>query len=332
MSLEKVKPMYYSVRLAVRQKSTAKRLFFITIVISLIYYQYGCDISDLFPSDNTIHSSKLTIYRYNERPSSKDNIIVIMVSHLTRKLVEKLKYFDEHFNDQYLTSILILYDSTLNSKLIDELIHQCQRQILFSNIETIFKLFPSDFDPCRTKPTYRSRGKWNYHQMIRFWFKILFEFDDLKSYRYVMRLDDDSQIFGQWFNVFNEMKRNNAVYFANQMDFDEEKQLPGTLKLENLTWHYLETNHIEPKQRNTLKYAFRQNGIRTYFNNFEIVQLEFFQQSQIRHWIETIDQSHGIFLYRWGDAILRYLTLAIFAEETQILHRTHYNLSYCHKC
>ena len=40
----------------------------------------------------------------------------------------------------------------------------------------------------------------------------------------------------------------------------------------------------------------------------------------------------GIFKYRWGDAVLRYLVLAIFAEDDQIINRNSTNIMYCHPC
>ncbi|CAF1338512.1 unnamed protein product [Adineta steineri] len=102
----------------------------------------------------------------------------------------------------------------------------------------------------------------------------------VQEYEYIMGFDDDSKVINTWFNVFEEMRRKRAVYFANNIDIDEEKSLLGTTKLKQVTIH----------------------------------------------------QTYGIFKYQWGDAILRYVTIALFAEEQQVLHRSQYNLSYCHKC
>ncbi|CAF0924199.1 unnamed protein product [Adineta steineri] len=102
----------------------------------------------------------------------------------------------------------------------------------------------------------------------------------VQKYEYIMRFDDDSKVINTWFNVFDKMRRKRAVYFANNIDIDEEKSQPGTMKFKQV----------------------------------------------------TIDQTYGIFKYRWGDSILRYITIALFAKEQQVLHRSQYNLSYCHKC
>ncbi|CAF1091154.1 unnamed protein product [Rotaria sp. Silwood1] len=133
-------------------------------------------------------------------------------------------------------------------------------------------------------------------------------------------------------NVFDEMRNKNAVYFANNIDLDLEEQLPGTMFLKQVTFDYIKQNNIKPKQFEILRDAFGNNSIHTYFNNFEVLKMEFFRRKEIRHWVESIDSTNGIFYYRWGDAGLRYLTLALFAEQHEVLHRADYNLSYCHKC
>jgi hypothetical protein len=239
---------------------------------------------------------------------------------------------DLNFDDNFTTSLLIMHNGNLYESDFLRLTKAIKRQVLFLNIGIYFNLFPIGFDPCNTKTSYRVRGKWNYLQMIRFWFKILFELPQLKNYEYIMRLDDDSRMINKWFNVFVEMRSKNAVYFANNEDIDLEEQLPGTMKLKDVTFAYIEQNKIKPKQFQMLNNAFADKTVRNYYNNFEVIKMEFFRRRAIRHWVETIDSTNGIFYYRWGDAIFRYLTIAIFAERHQVLHRNDYNLSYCHKC
>ncbi|CAF4722380.1 unnamed protein product [Rotaria sp. Silwood2] len=107
--------------------------------------------------------------------------------------------------------------------------------------------------------------------MIRFWFKTIFELPQLHKYEYIMRLDDDSKILGRWFNVFDEMCRKNAVYFANNVDIDLEDQLPSTMNMQRMTFDY------------------------NYYNNFEVSKVEFFRREEVRRWVDAIDSTNGIF-------------------------------------
>lgn len=168
--------------------------------------------------------------------------------------------------------------------------------------------------------------------MIRFWFKIVFELPQLSAYEYIMRLDDDSQLTGEWFNIFDQMRRKDAVYFANTVDIDLEGQLPGTMLLEHVIMDYIQNYRIVVKQPDILQNVFSNGTVRNYYNNFEVTKLKFFRRPEIRHWVNAIDATNGIFKYRWGDAVLRYLTLGIFAEQREVLHRLDYKSSYCHKC
>ena len=264
--------------------------------------------------------------------SRTKNLIVILTSQLSSQFVARLQRLDVNFLDNHTTQLLILHTNAPSDHKLHQLSHSIQRPVSVMNINEAFHLFPVGFDPCRTRSPYRRRGKWNYSQMIRFWFKLIFELPQLQEYEYIMRLDDDSQLTDKWMNVFDEMRRKEAVYFANSLDVDLEDQLPGTMRLKQTINDYLKQNRIEPKQAELLRDAFGDRSVRTYFNNFEVTKTEFFRRKTLRHWADEIDSSWGIFKYRWGDAILRYLTLAVFADRHEVLHRSNYNLSYCHKC
>lgn len=273
---------------------------------------------------------------YNPLPerniSKSKNLIVILLPSLTSKILPKLQQIDQNFRDEFVTPLLIMHSEYLLYSQLHHVAKMIQRPLLFLNVNDAFHLFPLDFNPCREKTAFRVRGKWNYSLMIRFWFKLIFELPQLQEYEYLMRLDDDSGLKNHWFNVFNEMRQKNAVYFANSMDVDLEQRLPGTMIVQKVTTDYIERNKITIKQPETFRGAFRNDAVYTYFNNFEVVKLEFFRSPAVRRWVNAIDKTNGIFKYRWGDAILRYIGLAIFAEKQQVLHRSNYNLSYCHKC
>jgi hypothetical protein len=317
-----------------RVKISCMRVIFGIIISLFVYNVLYCYVTKALTSEVIPRLNELKIYTYGISPSLvyDNDLIVIMTPKVSHKLIDRLKLLDSNLADNYSTAVLIMHSDYSHQDDLRRLVDATKRQMLFLNIDTIFTLFPLGFDSCGTRSTWRVRGKWNYQLMIRFWFKILFELPQLQKYEYIMRLDDDSKITGKWINVFDEMRSKNAVYFANNLDMDEERQLPGTMKLKRVTLEYQKQTNIMIKQPEMLRNAFGDNFIRSYFNNFEVLKLEFFRRQNVRHWIETVDQTFGIFKYRWGDAILRYITIALFAEQHKVLHRSQYNLSYCHKC
>ena len=306
----------------------------ILIGIYVLIWEPYCFFTTTLHSNDASSLSRTKIYtaRSTSTRSHQRNLIAILSSTVATKLSSRLKLIDQRFHDNFTTPVLIMHTTGINEAKARHLSANIKRPVYFLNVADAFRLFPVGFDPCRTKTSYRVRGKWNYLLMIRFWFKLIFELPQLQEYDYVMRLDDDSRLTGSWFNVFDEMRAKNAIYFANNMDVDCEKQLPGTMLLKQITDQYIQQNKIEVKQPDMLRNAFSNDTVRNYYNNFEVVKVEFFKREDVRRWVEAIDATQGIFKYRWGDAVLRYLTMAIFAEKQAVLHRPNYNLSYCHKC
>jgi hypothetical protein len=243
-----------------------------------------------------------------------------------------LSSIDKYLLDNHENHVIILHTGYPFSIDISLILSSTKRQVVFRNVDHAFTSFPAGFKPYSTEPTWSKRNKWSYHHMIRFWFKLVFELSEVQQYDYIMRLDDDSKLLGIWFNVFTMMHEKNAVYFANKQFIESENGLPGTMNLKEVCLAYKEKANISLENRKKLELAFVKNGIRGYYNNFEIMKTHFFRRTDVREWIEMIDATHGIYKYRWGDAILRYLTLTLFAKSEQILHKADYTLSYCHPC
>lgn len=317
-----------------RNKQLLIRIVLAVIVLFIFYEQFYCDLMDTITTKETSRLDKLEIYNYvsPNAPSSSQDLIVILTPGVSLSMVPRLKLLDVNLSDNFTTPLLIMYSSYTPQDRLKQLAKSARRQMMFVDFSVIFTLYPPGFDRCRTRTTYWRRGKWNYHQMIRFWFKILFELPLFKQYEYIMRLDDDSLVQGVWINVFEEMRKKRAVYFANDEDVDLETSLPGMMRLPYTALKYAISNNITIKQPQLVVRGFADNHILNYFNNFEVIKLEFFRRKDVWKWIEEVDRTNGIFKYRWGDAPLRYITLAMFAEADEVLHRSRYNLSYCHKC
>jgi hypothetical protein len=129
------------------------------------------------------------------------------------------------------------------------------------------------------------------------------------------------------------MVQRKALYMANQREVDFEYVLPGMTLARNLTAAYIITNNITVQNPDMVADIFNKTWeIPNFWNNIEAVDLSFMRRKDVLDFVRAIDESKGIFLYRWGDAPLRYITLALFANATQILHRHKLGLAYCHPC
>jgi hypothetical protein len=116
---------------------------------------------------------------------------------------ERVFQLDERLGDNCSTDVIIFHTGYPVRENIISIIEASRRQIEFVNIDHIFYKFSPGFDPYTTDPTWLRRGKWNYQHMSYFWFKQVFEQKILQRYRYMMRVDDDSQIQGNFSYIRN---------------------------------------------------------------------------------------------------------------------------------
>jgi hypothetical protein len=263
---------------------------------------------------------------------SSDVIAILTRGENYTVLGERVGKLDTSLHDNLTAHVIIFHGGYPDPTELWEMYRHTKRRVFFQNVDKYFSNFPRGFDPYSNQPNWSIRTKWNYHHMINFWFKIVFELPAIQRYDYMMRLDFDSQLQGDWTNVFDLMREKKAVYMANFETLDFEWRLQGTLKLKTLVEEFINSTKLIVQDQNNFERAFNNESARTYWNNFEITDLRFFRQQNITSWVKTVVESHGIYKYRWGDAILRFLTLAVFAREDQILHREKLGLGYCHPC
>ena len=249
------------------------------------------------------------------------------------RLRERVLQLDERLADGNTTDVIIFHTGYPNRAELLAIIEGSRRHVEFVNIDHIFYKFSPGFRPHITDPTWTQKGKWNYHHMCYFWFKQVFDLKIIQKYHYMMRLDDDSQIQGQWPNIFDLISQQQAVYVANQREVDYDYVLPGIIRIRNVTLDDIAKNNITVRNRQMFDDIFQKPiEVPNCWNNIEIIDLVFIRRKDVLDFVKTIDESQGIFLYRWGDAPLRYVTLALFANASQVLHRTKLGLGYCHPC
>jgi len=101
-------------------------------------------------------------------------------------------------DDNNSTDIIIFHTGYPSREDLFPIIESSHRHIEFVNVDHIFYTFSPGFEPHIKDPTWSQKGKWHYHHMCYFWFKHVFELKIMQRYKYMMRLDDDSQILGKF--------------------------------------------------------------------------------------------------------------------------------------
>ena len=128
------------------------------------------------------------------------------------RLREKILLLDQRFHDKNVTDVIVFHTGYPFRAEVLAIIESTRRHVEFVNIDLIFYQFSPGFLPHIGQPNWSVKGKWNYHHMCYFWFKQVFEMKIMQKYRYMMRLDDDSALLGNYEIQF--FARENEIYLS----------------------------------------------------------------------------------------------------------------------
>lgn len=153
-----------------------------------------------------------------------------------------------------------------------------------------------------------------YRHMCRFFSGEIFKNEQLiKKYKYIWRLDTDSYILSPInYNVFKRLNENNAIYGYINIQHDHPGVIKGLWECSQEYFAKINKEHI-----------FKENNInkhknRVFYTNFEICDIDWFNESGYQDYYQYIDSVGGIYTGRWGDASIRYIALNSLAEENQL--------------
>ena len=158
-----------------------------------------------------------------------------------------------------------------------------------------------------------------YRRMCRFWFSGVFELEDVRNLTYLLRLDTDSELRCRAGSrdPFEVMARRRAIYGYVAVKMDHQRVA------RNLTAFGAAYARRVPQIQDAF-YRFPPNAHKNcpapmFYTNFEIMDVAWFQQPRAAAFARAVDATGQIFGNRWGDAPLRWLTVALFASRTQLL-------------
>jgi hypothetical protein len=313
---------------------------------------------DQIPDDQGFVNLRITHENLSQSSSAKKirNAIVLLIHKFDQSAIQELIHMvDNTLEDDYHSDFIIFHSHYPFQAEISQIRGNTSRNVDFVNVDLCLLRQPNipNFDLYKDDPTWSKRGKWAYHQMIRFWFHDIFFLPVMQNVEYYMRIDDDSKFKAKFKNVFNIMEEKKgknllyvhrrhltlnsqlslAVYMSNVQAGEVGPHiLPGIQHLGPTATKYVADAHVDIKNPKKWAEAFVSDAPQTYSTNFEVVKLDFFRSEEIKKWMDFILLEGGIYKYRWGDAPLRFATLAIFATDEQVLHRQDFQIEYCHPC
>lgn len=262
------------------------------------------------------------------------NVVSVLIPEINiTKIVLIIKDIDTRLKDNLSSDFVVFHSGyTDDQGVIDKVKRESQtkRNLQFINVDGSFHTFPKGFDPNLETSTFRKRSKWGYHGMIKFWFSDIFHLPQLSDVKYLMRFDDDGRFPDIIPDLFQTMKEKKAVYFAGKRSIDWAPQ--GCQHLIPFLRNWPIENNFTARSPVVWKegVSLLDDVPYAYATNFEILDFDLFVLPEVVKFSKDVIDSHGIFRYRWGDAPLRYYTLALFSQPNQTIHRKDHPFQYCH--
>jgi hypothetical protein len=84
-----------------------------------------------------------------------------------------------------------------------------------------------------------------------------------------------------------------------------------TIGLWDTAKRYIQDKHIQTE------FFQKWNDDKMFYNNFEVSSLDNWNSKQYREYIDVIDQTGGIYNFRWGDAPIKSIAVPMFVPENR---------------
>jgi hypothetical protein len=158
-----------------------------------------------------------------------------------------------------------------------------------------------------------------YRNMCRLYSYGMYEIEELKNTNYYLRLDCDSYFVDKIeYDIFKKMEDNNYIYGYNCVTTD------NPVVCQNLWELSKEYSHLNIVKKTPIDEITQYN---MYYTNFEIAKFDWFENSEYKDYFKFLDNENGIYKWRWGDSIIKYLGVEMFLDDSK---KHQFNIPYIH--
>jgi len=145
----------------------------------------------------------------------------------------------------------------------------------------------------------------------------IMEHSEMKKYDYVLKMDDDTFIIqGIDFDLFKFMKDNNYKFASSALKKrDSERRRSRQIGLRELVKNYIKKNNI---QCGILNKSLDKHGDWDSITPYDpaVWDLNIFRNSNWKNWWNCVNESGGIYKYRWGDLEIHALYMRMHYSDS----------------
>lgn len=270
-------------------------------------------------------------------------------------IIGSIQELEEQFNKDFNYPYVFLNDGEFTDDFKDA-IHKALpkgRKVEFGHIDSSLWDKPSNIDDGEFEKhmerlsEIQHADQISYHNMCRFYSKSFYHHPLLQKYKYAWRVEPKVHFYCKVeYDVFQFMQRNDKIYgyVLNLYDSPESIETLWTKTLDFLKEHpqYLNENCAHEWIRDNIQKPDNYNitdGYSTchFWTNFEITDMDWLRGSVYEKYMEFLDSQKGFYYERWGDAPVRSLALALFADRRRIhwfrdIAYSHFPYTNCPTC
>jgi len=238
--------------------------------------------------------------------------------------LKSLEFLQGDKNPDALAPVLVFNEGDIGDDAIKFIVASTNRPVAFPRVN--FKKFPEGFVVDNEKAPFPVAGRepWGYVQMIRFWTTMVWRHPAVRHFNTVMRIDSDS-CFKAVNDYLPNFKNDDLFYHSQYVGVE-----PGGNFIDGMfdfVTDYMETTQHPSQARNYLLWHYivsvwnNDQTLPLFRTNFELAKVEFMTRGDVARFNDALTEKEpfGVLRKRWGDAVLRFLTMAVFVDNDKIM-------------
>ena len=288
------------------------------------------------------HVKSTAINRIALQGETADNpAIIILVGYLPQDwsdLEIAIKSMDYYLVDRQTSDLLLFHEEgTIPADVTAKVSNWTHRHVFWHSVN--FTSFPPGFNPDNeTSTKFRKRSQWGYQQMCRFWIYGLWQHEAIRNGNYttLLRMDTDScflrkAVASDTIRKQQEEQKQGLPYLPKHIVYKAQLRANGekliyTEGLMNLTLDFIRQHNVKIQNPHLWKMAEEtltspDPVLPLFYNNLEVDRIEFFRDRPlVRSYLYRVAEEapYGVLRLRWGDAPVRFLTMALFASPEHV--------------
>jgi alpha 1,2-mannosyltransferase len=219
---------------------------------------------------------------------------------------------DRFFNRRHGYPVVIFHED-FSPALMAEIRRWTSSTLEFAVVD--FRL-PEFVNPADVPPRILGRFPIGYRHMCRFFAGMVYRHPAMQQYDWYWRFDTDSFLrCSVGYDPFEAMERGQHLYGYITLLKERPEVVQG---LWETSRRYATENGLDLARLGSLTDERGGYNLLYYYNNFEIVDLRFFRSPTYLRFFDYLDRTGGIYQFRWGDAPIRTIAVALLVPPAQV--------------